>query len=1131
MSRNVALRIVAVLSLAGPFFQTCLAATEYRPVPDDGIIRLTDYGFRDWGPELVRYKLDTKKFEPGRLVLLAGDGKAVPFQIQNGTLMFVASVKKGQTATYNLQRADQDRNGENSALTHRTAADGIEVGNEFFTLRLPKPQKTQFPEAAATPRTLPSPPRGEGGVRGVTAPLLAWKQAGFDWAGGAHFHTERKVSGLEIRALDDGPATVAYEARYRFEPAGEYVCQVRVSTGVPVAIITEEYDFGAITEGHDFLMLDLGKNWKPQEIGFLTGEGTSTQCKLEPLGAYVEQKSKEENGPVKNVGAFPPPPPYMPLTLPSPQGGEGRVKGGLVLLEKIVPGGPWGLRSGMELRATGGDARGTTNVPFVEGDRKSVCSISVCPHNTGSWRRTNSLIAWNSPEQGVQLALPISVRPAHWYLDLTDDASPFSSHEHDPELPVSYGRRVWALGFGLDAAARQLWPDFAASLAKPDYQGKITDPIVKTRSVLGYIGLDRYKEWITEWPENEEAVYPRCLATPKIAARIRAALDQHPEKAALSKLYIVDGLDETGAANAKTAIDGFKSGRGGDYWNIFGLTGYGETYQYLWLVYADSALAWPKLPPEQRAELRRFLALQAYLFSEPDYNPRGAGVHLGNPNMPIGRTEVLALIAPLLPGHPLYKYWMGQLRDITTFRIASNTEPGGAWFEPPIYQMYGPTRALVLAQIALRNAGVADLSKEGWHKAALLYDANLTLPEARTKGWRPFPGMGNSGMTLEAVFGMSMSVFDSSDREFAGFLRYMHGLNSGNNRVSQGTDPDFSFCFLPDIPEKPQVLKTAFTPGYGVAFRAHYGTPDETALLFRCGYNHSHWDMDDLNVILCGKGAPLSPGTGYQYYYGPANQNDAIYHNRVKVGKLNAHEPFGRIENVVQDYGFGSAVDYAMGREYYPPEYFDDGKGEMEWRRHILFLKSAKPEGANYFVLRDTFPRGQERATWWHWLNLDTADMISVDGKAFDKDKTAFNKVVPEEQMPALTGRTIEMRTRYGAGTTFWFAAKDPPTARAVMTFDYNLGPNYHHRAFGKELGVINQEDKEAKTILRIAGSAAEGYFYMVAPHKDGEKPAACTQLDDGVLKVVTGEATDFCFVSDTPLSFNKEEVVFTGKA
>jgi hypothetical protein len=39
-----------------------------------------------------------------------------------------------------------------------------------------------------------------------------------------------------------------------------------------------------------------------------------------------------------------------------------------------------------------------------------------------------------------------------------------------------------------------------------------------------------------------------------------------------------------------------------------------------------------------------------------------------------------------------------------------------------------------------------------------------------------------------------------------------------------------------------------------------------------------------------------------------ANRNEAIYHNRCKVGRLEAHEPFGRVENHVQDYGFGKEL-------------------------------------------------------------------------------------------------------------------------------------------------------------------------------------------------------------------------------
>lgn len=57
--------------------------------------------------------------------------------------------------------------------------------------------------------------------------------------------------------------------------------------------------------------------------------------------------------------------------------------------------------------------------------------------------------------------------------------------------------------------------------------------------------------------------------------------------------------------------------------------------------------------------------------------------HLGNPNMPIGRTTALVLFAALLPDHPMYEYWMNQMKEWTEFRLAINTSPGGAWFEPP----------------------------------------------------------------------------------------------------------------------------------------------------------------------------------------------------------------------------------------------------------------------------------------------------------------------------------------------------------------------------------------------------------------------------------------------------------------
>jgi len=111
-------------------------------------------------------------------------------------------------------------------------------------------------------------------------------------------------------------------------------------------------------------------------------------------------------------------------------------------------------------------------------------------------------------------------------------------------------------------------------------------------------------------------------------------------------------------------------------------------------------------------------------------------------------------------------------------------------------------------------------------------------------------------------------------------------------------------------------------------------------------------------------------------------------------------------------------------------------------------------QGRDTFTGYDGAPaKATGRAAWWTWLNLDTADRVKVDGKAFPA--AAADKVVPEAEMPALRGKTVEMGTSYGASTWFWF---DPPSAldlKAVITFKAPVAPNYHHRTFGKSLGVL----------------------------------------------------------------------------
>ncbi|MHB9130605.1 MAG: hypothetical protein ACYDBB_05870 [Armatimonadota bacterium] len=1056
--RNYILCLLAIV-LTYTFAQQAIALGLTR-VERDGKISLADYGYRDWDPELLHYAVDARVFKPGKVVLRDAAGVEVPCQIDGGTLSFVAGLKKSEQLTYTLTAGKPDP--RRSTLQVKKAGNLLEIGNEFFTLRVPavgtKTLKTPVPAAS------------------VLAPFQGWQPAGGPWMGASRFITERQVSGYSMMLLKSGPACVEYEARYQLVPRGEYVCRIAVSHGLERADITEEFDFNAITTGQDFLVLELQKGWNPSAIGIVknTGEAKGAGVKRMPLADYLAPKLKDGTNP------------------PAPVGGSGETpmppkpEANMMLLEKITAAGRWGnLIGGIELRGEPAATR-----------------LAVIPMHTGSWRRAMALTTWHQQNTGVVVALPISVRHITWYNEVTDDISPFSTHEHDEGLRESYGRRQWALTFNA------------------------TPEILQERA--GYIGLDTYKEWTLAWSEKASpADYPRAWYTKAGIERLKKTLAQHPDRELLSKYYVFSGKTDDAVAHAKQAMNGILGEMGylGN-WYVAGLSHYRQSQGFAQHAqFADDALACPDLPADLRRDLRRTLAFAAYMMAEPDLNPRGVGVHLGNNNMSINRTCTLAFFAGLLPDHPLYKYWMGEVTDFVNYKFTTHFAEDGTNLECPTYQLYGPLRFLDDAVTIIHNTGGPDFAP--YVAANVRYLANLTMPDARLDGRRIIPGMGNSSNILESIFGITLNTVERADPKLAAQMQMIHKSNYPIEPVAGilYNHRGQVFRYLPDIPQQNAALTTTIMPTYGVVFRAHFGSPDETGMLFRTGINWGHWDSDPLNTVLYGKGAPLSPGTGYQYYGGAGTDNNVIYHNQVKVGAYHQQEIFGRVDSAIQDYGFGPNADYAVASRYYPPEAFTDKKGEMSWNRHILFLKSAKPEGANYFVLRDTFPGGEGRPTWWTWMNLDGAEKISVDGTAFDPAKTPYNTQVPDEQMPTVTGNSIEMKTAYGAGTAFRFS--EPLKIRLRMTWDYGQGG----RLGMKKESFPKLAGKEVKTTVEAMTAPGKDYFYLVYPHKDAEAVPACTKLADGVMKITTTESTDYAFISDTPLAVDTEGVTFTGKA
>ena len=154
--------VMAVLSclLAGTLACAAVDPMTRASVPADGRVTITDYGYREWVPELVQYRIDTNRFGPGSLVLLDGEGQAVPFQIKDGILAFAATVPKGTSVTYRLQASATDRSAEGTTLTSAVQEDTLEVHNEHLTLRMPAPGEKTY-DAPVDAALLHQVPGGE----------------------------------------------------------------------------------------------------------------------------------------------------------------------------------------------------------------------------------------------------------------------------------------------------------------------------------------------------------------------------------------------------------------------------------------------------------------------------------------------------------------------------------------------------------------------------------------------------------------------------------------------------------------------------------------------------------------------------------------------------------------------------------------------------------------------------------------------------------------------------------------------------------------------------------------------------------------------------------------------------------
>ena len=1017
-------------------------------------IAITDYTGRGFAADLVSYAVGVPPAKAASLRLFGAEGQALPVQTaaapdgKSVTLSFVAAVPPYKTARFTL-RDDGQSSASAGTLAVQTEDGSLVFSTSLLAVRVPGETDQTFAKPVAASELPP--------------PILAFRSGPSEWLGAAKVLTSRKVKAFRVKLAARGPVYAELQYEIEWADGGYYRASVQVIDGVPVVKVREEYDLGAL-DGSDLWELQLAQGWLPDrmEVARTHGNGSGIdRGQVKPLAELVKMKQ----------------PRLTPDTCP-----------------------PSLSQLGL----------------FIEAQRKETPDAypmaGIVPLHKGDWRKMNAVLIESAGPTDVRVQFPMTARHASWLIDTASETSPFSMTEHEPGLARTYGRRLW----GLVLAAPKV-PDAEHSTVRftyfqaPQPLGSL-GPFAQARSSYGVVGLDRYKDYVLEWPDGG-LKYPRLYQEP--GSTPRGEGPKGPSKA-------LDGL-----ANAPITCPV--------------ISHHLTAGTYVTAAEADATLARADLTDEVRRDLRAKVALIMYLFEEADFISYANGAHSGNPNMGTSRYMGANAFLPLLADHPMFQEWRQHVAAYTEYKMASQVAPGGGYFEyGASYHMHGYARTTnSLPGLISAGCDRVDFLYEKYHKPDWDYFMNLLTPvDARWRS-RVVPGLANSGPGNVGHFIEAAGSFARKDPSFAAELVWAWSENGANR-------PENPWIVPEGLEPKPVALTSRLYPGVGVIFRAHQG-PDETYMLLRAGFQWSHWTpADPGHFFMLSRGATLVP---YQpYAYGGDFDKTFDTHNVMRFGHPENTWPYGWPDCNVLDHAFGPTVDYAWASTGFPDWFIEPGvaapfrqptdvsiptasyrllaggfeqkQGALEWDRQVLFLKGKTGKSPNYFVLRDSvhgdgrlasylylslLGRKRDLAIEGGWVAVDTEWPTVLD--LVFKGPEAIQPTLQEAQHPVATHGT-NVQARLG---------KDETASRNWVNPDGTpFGP-------GKVGGV------EQRVYLRVPSAPGEGYFWVLYPRGRQEPEPRIKRLTPGVMKIEHPEGTDYTFVSSRHLEFDQDDVVFAG--
>jgi len=660
--------------------------------------------------------------------------------------------------------------------------------------------------------------------------------------------------------------------------------------------------------------------------------------------------------------------------------------------------------------------------------------------------------------------------------------------------------------------------------------------------------LDEVKDFVLDWPSDPKVTFPHLYMT---ARELQEARKRQPDDAELIKRYGVNWRDFLQFPHSSD-------------WNALGLylmSGTKEMAEKTRVVERlrrhlrsmgnydrmrhvpipvslyDALMGTDLVSEEEKKELRARMAFLGYLMASADAWSMERGYCSGNENMSVCYVFNLGLIGCLLRDHPMAEEWVRPGLALAEKSLRQNVGVAGEWPESVCNYAHVSVSSLLPFAIAARNAGFHDYVSDPRMKKLLLYLAKqYTPPDSRSGGQRRAglsgtAPIGRAGAGAQwGLAGVMARAIQHDDPQYCRYMQWSW-MQTGFSRNLEYKMGGYEYVYADEtLPwELPQWGFDCF-PEVGTIMRYGIGTEDEYYINFMINYSFGYPSESGAFPCIWARGVPIS-----SRFAGGYIEREELLMSRVLPARRRGtfeerqrcfyHEGRRRITEFStlprQDYVVADLTmeetDFVghRGKELpeWPPVPREAGL-PIQWRRQILFVKDARPAGANYLVLRDTVGGGQP-TMWQFWTiseKIGTPRQVR-DLQGFLADKPGNKMVEPRE----LKGNRFTAIGQFGVDVEYYIASP-ADTPRYTLRW----GTTYHYSPIG---GFTEYQDM---LHLQMGGDGA--YFVALFPRRRSEPVPQFESLGGGKVIKVTGEfGTDYCFLSGTRSECSAGDASFEG--